>query len=241
MAAVLAAHPARVRLGHVPIVASHLSAGRLWGIVRFDPEAIEVTVPKRRRSKRPYIVHEAWVPTPERTVIDGIPVTTLSRTLFDLSTGARTRTFQKMLQRAEELKLLDLGAIDATMARAPLGTGAALRHQLDIYQPVVGITRSDLERDFLKLVVDAGLPRPSTNYAVAGYEVDAFWPDHNLAVELDIFETHGSRRSFEDDRKRDEELLLQGISTVRITGPRLRREPDVILTRLANLLHACSQ
>lgn len=238
MAAVLAAHPARVRLGHVPIVASHLSAGRLWGLVRFVPEAIEVTVPKRRRSKRPYIVHEDRVPAPDRTVVDDIPATALARTLLDLATGARTGSFQKMLQRAEDLKLLDLAAIDATLARGHEAAGAALRRQLDIYRPQAGVTRSDLERDFLKLVIDAGLPRPSTNYLLEGYEIDAFWPDHGLAVELDVFETHGSRLSFEEDRKRDEELLLRGVPTVRITGPRLAREPEAVLARLTKLLRA---
>ncbi|MBS1894443.1 MAG: type IV toxin-antitoxin system AbiEi family antitoxin domain-containing protein [Actinobacteria bacterium] len=236
MAAVLAAHPAKVRLGHMPIVASHLSAGRLWGIVRFDPEAIEVTVPKRRRSQRPYIVHQGRVSPADRAVVDGIPVTTLARTFFDLAEGARTRTFQKMLQRAEELELLDLDEIDATLVRAPAGTGAALRRQLEIYRPEVGVIRSDLERDFQRLVTEAGLSRPSMNYFLAGHEVDAYWPESKLVVELDVFETHGSRLSFEEDRKRDEDLLLQGISTVRVTGHRLYREPEEIVNRLRKLL-----
>jgi len=68
------------------------------------------------------------------------------------------------------------------------------------------------------MVVDAGLPRPSTNYVVAGHELDAYWAEHDLVVELDVFETHGTRLSFEEDRKRDEELLLHGIRTVRVTG-----------------------
>ena len=235
MAAVLAAHPAAVRLGHVPVVASHLSAGRLWGIVSSDPETIEVTVPKRRRSRRPYRVYEERLPAADRSQLDGIPVTALPRTLYDLAASTpRRRTFQRMLRRAEELKLLDLEEIDAMLART--GGGAALVRALEIYRPEVVVLRSDLERDFRDLVAAAGLPRPSHNFVVAGYELDVFWPEHRLAVELGVFETHGSRLSFEEDRERDEELLLHGISTVRITGPRLRREPDTVLARIAELL-----
>jgi hypothetical protein len=235
MAAVLAAHPAPVRLGHVPVVASHLSAARLWGLISFDPEVIEVTVPKRRRSRRPYRVHEERLPAADRTQLDDIPVTALPRTLYDLAaTTPRRRTFERMLRRAEDLKLLDLGEIDAMLART--GGGAALVRALEIYQPEVVVLRSDLERDFRALVTASGLPRPSHNFVVAGYELDVYWPEHRLAVELDVFETHGSRLSFEGDRERDEELLLHGISTVRITGPRLAREPDAVLARLAELL-----
>jgi very-short-patch-repair endonuclease len=62
-----------------------------------------------------------------------------------------------------------------------------------------------------------------------GHEIDACWADHRFGVELDVFGTHGSRLSFEEDRERDDELLLAGIETTRVTGPRLAREPEAIV------------
>jgi very-short-patch-repair endonuclease len=74
------------------------------------------------------------------------------------------------------------------------------------------------------------------NFNVAGFELDAYWPDLRFAVELDVFETHGSRAAFERDHLRHEELKLVGIEMLRITAPRLKREPQAVLGNLAVLL-----
>jgi very-short-patch-repair endonuclease len=67
------------------------------------------------------------------------------------------------------------------------------------------------------------------NRFVAGHEIDAYWEAERFGVELDAFETHGGRLSFEEDRVRDDELLLAGIETTRVTGPRLDREPGAVV------------
>ncbi len=74
------------------------------------------------------------------------------------------------------------------------------------------------------------------NLNVEGYEIDAYWPDLRFAVELDLFETHGSRAAFERDRLRQEELKLLGIEMIRVTRPRFQCEPDAVLANLAALL-----
>ena len=57
-----------------------------------------------------------------------------------------------------------------------------------------------------------------------------------FAVELDVYETHGTRAAFERDRLRQENLKLQDIETIRITGPRLDKEPTAVIERIAALL-----
>ena len=84
--------------------------------------------------------------------------------------------------------------------------------------------------------MEAGLPQPHTNYVEHGFELDCYWPEFRFAVELDVFETHGTRAAFERDRKRQEDLLLAGIQMTRVTGPRLEREPDEVIRRVARLL-----
>jgi len=74
------------------------------------------------------------------------------------------------------------------------------------------------------------------NFNVAEFELDAYWPDLRFAVELDLFETHGSRAAFERDRRRQEELKLLGIEMIRITAPRFKREPRAVLRNLGALL-----
>ena len=142
-----------------------------------------------------------------------------------------------MLERAEELGLLDLIAVEALLDRAGGHRGRGpLRRALALYQPQVAFTRSRFERHFLRLVRAAGLPTPSMNFNVAGYELDAYWPELRFAVELDLFETHGTRAAFERDRLRQEELKLLGIEMIRVTRPRLQREPEAAIRNLALLL-----
>ena len=175
----------------------------------------------------------------DRGVRDGIPVTSWPRTLLDLAAEVRPDRLAAMLQRAEDRKLFDLPLLDELLRRVPDQPGAvALRRALDIYRPTTVVTRSELEQKFLALVLDTGLPRPRMNFVVGPYELDAYWPERSFAVELDVFETHGSRRSFEEGRKRQEDLLLLGITMTRVTGPRLDREPDAVLARLRRLLAA---
>jgi very-short-patch-repair endonuclease len=76
------------------------------------------------------------------------------------------------------------------------------------------------------------------NYVVAGYELDCWWEEARLAVELDTFGTHGSRLSFEEDRKRQRVLGLLGITLERVTDRQLAGEPEEVLRAVAARLGA---
>lgn len=101
-----------------------------------------------------------------------------------------------------------------------------------------GVWAGQLERRFLDLIREAGLPQPATGYNELGFELDVSWPEARFAVELDTYETHGTREAFERDRLRQEELALVGIEMIRVTGTRLEREPERVIERVAQLLEA---
>jgi hypothetical protein len=163
-------------------------------------------------------------------VRDGIPVTSLSRTILDMAVDTRVRTVGRFIQRADDNKDFDLQAMHDLLDRTVGHRGrAGVLLALETYEEKPVFTRSGLERRFLEVVVAAGLPEPAMNSFVAGFEIDAYWEDARFGVELDVFETHGSRLSFEEDRERDDELLLAGIETTRVTGPRLDREPAAVV------------
>ncbi len=110
-----------------------------------------------------------------------------------------------------------------------------LQRALALYRPPP-FTRSGLERRFLELVEKARLPTPSTGFNELGYELDTYWQAERFAVELDVYETHGSREAFESDRLRQENLKLGDIEMIRVTGPRLDRESAEVIERIAMLL-----
>jgi len=165
-------------------------------------------------------------------------MTALPRTLLDLAATVRFEWLEKMVERAEDLELFDLRAVEELLARTVGHHGhGRLRKSIALYKPT-SFTRSSLERRFLELCLEAGLPQPRTNYVEEGFELDCYWPEFCFAVELDLFETHGTRAAFERDRKRQEDLLLAGIGMTRVTGPRLEREPDEVIERVGRLLSA---
>jgi very-short-patch-repair endonuclease len=141
-----------------------------------------------------------------------------------------------MVERAEDLELFDLRAVEELLDRTIGHHGQGrLRRAIALYRPS-SFTRSTLEKRFLELCLKAGLPQPRTNFVVHGFELDCYWPEFRFAVELDVFETHGTRAAFERDRLRQEDLLLHGIAMTRVTGPRLEREPREVIRRVARLL-----
>jgi hypothetical protein len=221
-----------------PAVASHGSAAYLWGIYRFAPETIDVTAPIRRRATREFRVHfSSILAVEDRLVREGIPVTSVPRLLLDLAIRARPDQMERLLERAEELELLDLHAVEDVLDRAGGHRGRGrLRRALALYQPDPSFTRSRFEKQFRCLVIAAGLPAPSMNFNFAGYELDAYWPDLRFVVELDLFETHGTRAAFERDHVRQEKLKLLGVEMIRVTRPRLQREPEAVMGNLATLL-----
>lgn len=235
-AAVLAAEPDEGAPWRA--VASHFSAAYLWGLLRFRPDVMHVTAPTRRRAKRRFVVHFSSILAEEdRAVCQGIPVTAVPRTLMDLAIRARPEQMEGYLEKAEERELLDVRAVEDVLSRAGGHRGRGpLGRALAIYRPDPAFTRSKFERHFRWLVKAVGLPAPSMNFNVAEFELDAYWPDLRFAVELDLFETHGSRAAFERDRRRQEELKLLGIEMIRVTAPRLKREPQAVIRNLATLL-----
>lgn len=148
----------------------------------------------------------------------------------------RFRSLRRLIRRSEELEVFDLADFHSVMARNRGHRGGIhLDRALAIYEPP-RLTRSGLEREFLVLLEQAGLPQPSTAFVVAGYELDVYWPELRFAVELDVYETHGAHEPFEEDRRRDEDLKLGGVELTRVTGRRLEREPQQVVERIRRLL-----
>lgn len=231
LAAVLAVGPGAV-LGYY-------SAGWLWGIWSGSPKPFEVTafVPRHHPAPTGVVRHRARnLVEKDRAMVEGIPVTSVARTLLDLAWKLRPEQLRRALARAEDLELLDLDAIHAVIERNRGHHGAKrLRRALAIYERPV-YTRSEFERRFVEALVAAGLPRPATGWNEVGYEVDLYWPERGFGIELDSYATHRTRAAFEGDRDRDLDFALAGIKAVRITERKFRQDPKGVIARVARLL-----
>ena len=231
LAAVLAVGPGALLSYH--------SAGWLWGIWRGSPAPFEVTafVPRHELPPKGLVRHRARnLVDEDRATVDGIPTTSVARTLLDLAWKLRGDRLRRVLARTEDLRLLNLDAIHAVTERNRGHHGAKrLRHALAIYERPI-YARSEFERRFVDRLVSAGLPRPATGWNEIGYELDVYWPEFRFGVELDAYETHGGRDAFERDHDRDLEFALAEVETIRVSERQFRREPDQIVARVATLL-----
>jgi hypothetical protein len=233
MAAVLACGPSAVL--------SHRDAAALWAIRQCRRTKVDVTAARSARPRPGIDVHRVRRLHPDDvTVHDGLPVTTVARTLLDLAEVVRPREIERAFDEAERLRLLDLVALEAVCGRAHGRHGLkVLRPLLDDRRPSLVDTRSPLERRFLPFCHEHGVPLPAVNVAIGEFTVDALWSKQRLIVELDSYEFHGkTRAAFERDRARDAALLLAGYRVVRVTWRRLERKPEQVAGELRALLHA---
>lgn len=214
---------------------SHQSAAALWGFMSSRRSPVEVSAPAGR-GRPGIVVHEGGVSPEERSAVDGISVTSVARTLFDLAEVVDEQRLERAFEEADRLGLLRMRALEDVCAR---GHG---RRALRLVRPLIAAARapesvrSPLEGRFLAFCREHDLPTPQTNVTVIGREADAYWPRQRLVVEADSWSFHGHRAAFERDRARDTAMLAQGYRVIRITHRRLEREPAVLAAELRLLL-----
>jgi hypothetical protein len=224
MAAVLACGP-RAAL-------SHRSAAGLWGLRPDNRHKSDISLPSPSARPREAIGVHASVTLTEAdiTAVDGIPCTTVARTLVDLGDVVPKRGVERAVEQSEVLRLFDLRAVEAAIERAGprRGTGVLL----SVLEELEGATLTDteLEEAFLALCRDAGVPTPEVNVWMTLHDgtavkIDFLWRRERLAVETDGGHYHRTRQSRERDARRDQLLRLDGLEPVRFTGRQVAREP----------------
>lgn len=218
--------------------ASHGSALYLRGLVPDRPRGPVHLVMRRSRCRRPGIVahRTASLPDADVGVVDGIPTTRAIRTILDVAPDLTPRQLERVTARAERSQLLDFEALRERVRVEDGRPGIrGLRALLNSTDPTV-FTRSQAEDRFLQLLRKAGIPEPEVNVRIGRRELDFLWRDLRVAVEVDGFAFHASRRSFEGDRARDFDLGAEGIEVRRVTWRQIDLEPLAVVRRLAATL-----
>jgi very-short-patch-repair endonuclease len=220
-------------------VLSHRTAATVWDLSP-PPGRLDVTSLRRSTSTRTLRVHRGGTLDPLNDVVrqpDGLPVTTVARTLADLAQVLTSHQLERTCHRAEVLRKLDAEAVENQLERLQGRHTRALRRALaSLALADPDITRSELEERFLALVAQAGLPRPRVNATVAGHEVDFLWPEQRLIAETDGAAAHLTVTAFEQDRERDAALLLAGFRVVRFTWRQVTKDPRSVTETLSALL-----
>jgi very-short-patch-repair endonuclease len=212
-------------------VLSYRSAGA-HDLILPEPAVPEITIARQRRPRADLVVHRSATLAPEDIRhCAGLALTSPLRTLLDLATVEPAASLERAVAEALTLRLLD-----ARLIREAAGHPGAKRLRAALDGPDAAPSHSELERMMLRLIRDAGLPRPQTQMLIAGHRADFAWPERRVIVEVDGWAPHGHRLAFERDRARDLAHALAGWTVVRFTHRQLTTRPLEVAAKLAALL-----
>lgn len=235
MAAVLACEP--------EALLSYASAAALHGIRRSAASRVDVTIVRPSSLSRPGIrVHRHLELTPaDITTVDGIPVTSVPRTLLDLATILSPNQLERACEQALLERVFDMRAMSELLGRSRGARGIRkLRAVLALGDLGEDVPASGLERTFRRLCHQAGLPRPELNrYLLLGDEyhrVDFLWRKEQVVIETDGGRYHSTGWQRRRDARRDQLLTAHGFSHARIPDDEISHRPGEAVRRAAELL-----
>ena len=229
-------------------VASHLTAGVLWGFPNLQHEVtFHVSTSRPRRVRQPGVrVHRTLrFLAVEHGLHLRVPVTSLARTLVDLSGSmsvAQLGIATDFARRERNLRLADLQRCVVGLrpgpGRKPTRIHSVLRARLEHHDE----TESGLEMRVLRAIVGAGLPEPVQQYPVRigdrWRRVDLAYPELELAIEVDGWAHHGPRSAFDADRVRENELEIIGWDRLHFTSAFTHQQVgETVAAKLAALGH----
>ncbi len=219
-------------------VLSHGSALALWGLTKRWPATPHVTVTTGDRRPRNIETHRSrTLDRRDLTTTFAIRVTTPARAILDSAPGMTRKAVTRAVNDARLAHILTPADVADVIRRNPIHPGAkSLKPHAEPTRS--GPTRSAFEDLFAQICRDHGLPTPVFNITLDGYEVDAYFPEQGLIVELDGWDFHQTREAFESDRERDAHNLAAGRRTVRVTWDRLHERPDAEAERIGRILSA---
>jgi very-short-patch-repair endonuclease len=216
-------------------VVSHRSAACLFSLLPEIGGHVDVTVAGRNPGiHRGIRLHRVGtLAKSDVTAMNGLRITSVARTICDLAATESARDTEQAFQEALYREIVTDRALATLLEREPNRRGAPIIRAL-IRDP--RLTPSERERRLLRLIKAAQLPKPLTNVLVHGYKADMYWPSYRLIVEFDGWGAHGHRLAFENNRKRDQVLIANGLRVMRVTDRQLTDEPIAIAARIAQAL-----
>lgn len=219
---------------------SHGTAARRHGLPVPPSDEISVLLTGRRtrRQIEGVEIHlTRWLPLVDVTLVDGLPATTVARTICDLSPRYPASRLRHLIEYAIVERLVTPTGIQACVLgwRRQGRAGSTVLGRVE--QLLLGgepLPASELERRAVALFRRGGLPPFAVQYRPPWYDgmrgvTDIAWPDRRVVVELDGRRWHASTQSHVEDRRRDRLAAQNGWLTLRFGWQEIVERPDTVL------------
>jgi len=239
-------HLAAICLSTPSASASHRAAARLWDLDGVEVELIEISVPTAVKVRRGVVHRTGDLAAFDVTEVEGIRCTDPTRTLVDLGAVVDDGVVERALECALRRRLTSVRRLewrlDALAGRGRPGP-RALRRVLARRPGGAPATESDLETRFVQCLRAGGVDEPQRQHRISlpgggSARLDLAYPAARLFVELDGWASHGSKGSFERDRRRQNQAVLAGWRPLRFTWRDVEGDPARVAVEVREAL-AC--
>lgn len=224
-------------------VVSHESAAEFHGLSYVQTGLATVLVHSQTTHEFPgVIVRRCHDLLPEDTEpLQGLPVTTVPRTIVDLAAIVSARNLEAVLDdavAAQKVSMEAVAEVAAAVGRSGKPGTRKLREVLDSrLGPEHRGTLLERKGNALLLTIDADhlifecpIPwRPDKRF-------DAAYPDGQLAIEWDSRRWHLQASAFDRDRARDREAIVNGWRVLRFTWEDVTERPEEVVATVRRAL-----
>lgn len=222
---------------------SHSTSAKLLGLDGVGPFGIEVSTPRRLRSKKVVIHQRATSDIPSMR-IDCVRAARAEPTLLDLASRLTVENLELALDSALRLGLTRFDRLERfhnSFAGRGVPGSAALRGLIQLREPCQRPHHSVLEVEFRQLTRSEDLPGAVAQFPVvlrSGLTVhlDFAYPDEKVAIEIDSVRWHSGLRAIKQDNERQNLLVALGWRVLRFEWNDVVRRPKVIAAQIRNAL-----
>ena len=220
---------------------SFTTAGDMWGLgVASRSTEVDVAVADRvSRNGHPEFVrvHRVILGARDIEEVDGLPITTKSRTTLDLVGSLPRRQARDLFERGFREGWFSSRDLDRRLTEERGRSGnRILREFRDEISPDA---QAEFERRVHRLLrshhIVGWVPQYAITTSGGRVHADIAFPDRKLILELDGWSTHGTRDRFTKDRRRDRHTLVAGWRTARFTWADLD-DPAAFIAEIVRLL-----
>ena len=220
---------------------SHRTAAALHGLLVNPLSApLDLLVVAKCARNRPGLRIRATrqLPSQDRATAHGLPVTSVARTLVDISSTTDEPTVRRAFHEADVARTLDVLAINEVLTRLGNRPGAAILRGLIAAPPE---TSETFVEAYLGICTHFGVDRPSVDVHLdIGLptlgQIDLVYEHAKVIIELDGAQTHMTRKRFEEGRRRDPYLSARGWLTLRFTWRRIHHDAAAVASEVTATL-----
>jgi hypothetical protein len=194
---------------------------------------------RRGTSKLPVLVRRAALPEDHCTALNGVPLTTVARTVSDLSVAVAKPDAVVAIDAALHRGLVTVEELAAVAAQ--VGTLPSL---MQVLPECDGRSESPLESISRLCLLDQGIALPELQHEVRGPDgrllgrVDFGWHQSRVAGEADGLQKYDSPNTLRDEKLRQESLEQAGVRVVRWTWAQITEAPWEVAARLRSAFAA---